>query len=177
MKSCHIGSIFLPKYVSHVILKSIRILLGAKWLNSVSCTLLIICFWRNGSKWLEVTVIVLPSGLLWPNQRMAAVRTCIAVWLSCQSEICILVFPLCITEWLPCGRGCALCFREIKLNKAWFLTPKSWFSRKGAVMHTWPLYREVNEWNWSQIKHTCYYAKKNPCRCCLWCILLMMLYC
>lgn len=154
-------------------LKASVLSLGAKWLNSVSCPLLILCFWRSGSKWLEAAVIILPVWG-WTNPGQLGERKCIVVWLSCQAYICILV-SLCISmNACHVQEAVHSAFGEIKMKKEWLLTPKSWFPRKGAIMHTWPLYKEVNEWNWSQIENSCYPAKKSS-QWRLWCILLMTL--
>lgn len=153
-------------------LKALVLSLGAKWLNSVSCLLLILCFWRSGSKWLEATVIILPV-CGWTNPRQLWGRA-----LLCDSVARLTfayLFSLCISlNAYHVQKAVHCAFGEIRMKKEGLLTPKSWFPRKGAIMHTRPLYKEVNEWNWSQIENSCYPAK-TAARCRLWCILLMTL--
>jgi hypothetical protein len=110
MKSCRLAPFSYLSVFFHVILKSISDLIGSQVAQFCFLSFVDVMFLK---KWIKVASSRLRYFVFWlsvtePTDSSCEKGHCCMAQLSIV--ICILVFPLYLTECLPCARGCALCF-------------------------------------------------------------------
>lgn len=155
MKSCHIGLVFWLKCVSHVILKSLSDLIFGSQIAQFYFLSFVdnIMFLED---WIKVAWSCShyfdPGWLTGPTHPWQLWECALLNDTLVNSKFAYL-FSLCVSlNAYPVQEVVHYAFGAIKMSKMGLLTPGSGFCRKGAIMRIWPLYKEVNEWNWSQIR-------------------------